>query len=105
MAGYSFHLAFYAVALRGDDVEAALGQLAPISGRYGASHWSVFRSADDRYKFLLTADFADKMDFQKFWYGPEAEEFKVAMQGSYQNPVIYVPHTIPVQGSAVVASA
>lgn len=105
MAAYSFHISFYAVAFRGDDLEAALQQLAPISGRYGASHWAAYRSADDRYKFLLTADFADKGGFQKFWYGPEAEDFKVAMQGSYQNPVLYVGHTIAVEGSAVTANA
>jgi hypothetical protein len=102
MAAYSFHIAFYAVGLRADDVDAALSQLAPISGRYGASHWAIYRSGDDRYKFLLTADFANKNDFQKFWYGPEAEEFRVAMQGSYQNPVIYVAHEISVEGNAVV---
>jgi hypothetical protein len=103
MAAYSFHIAFYAVGLRADDVDAALTQLAPIAGRYGANRWAVHRSTDDRYKFLLTADFADKSDFQKFWYGPEAEEFRVAMQGSYQNPVVYVANTISVEGSAVTA--
>ncbi|MDQ8047218.1 MAG: hypothetical protein REI11_21610 [Patulibacter sp.] len=105
MAAYSFHISFYAVALRGDDVEAALQQLAPITARYGASHWAVYRSADDMYKFLLTADFADKGDFQKFWYGDEAQDFRVAMQGSYQNPILYVAHTIAVEGSAVTANA
>lgn len=103
MAAYSFHLAFYATALRADDVEAALGQLAPISGRYGASRWSVYRSADDRYKFLLTADFADKNDFKKFWNGEEAIDFRAAMSGAFQNPVTYVPHTIATEGAAVTA--
>lgn len=105
MAGYSVHISFYAVALRGDDLEAALQQLAPITARYNASHWAVYRSADDLYKFLFTADFADKGDFQKFWYGEEAKEFRVAMQGAYQNPILYVVHTIANEGSTVVATA
>ena len=54
---YSFHLSFYATGLRGDDVEVALSQLAPISARYGASHWGVYRSQDDLYKFLVVVDF------------------------------------------------
>lgn len=102
---YSFHIAFYATGLRGDDMTAALEQLAPIAGRYGASNWAVYRSQDDRYRLLLTADFADKGDFQKFWYGDEAQEFRVAMSGAYQNPVVYVPNEIVTSGSAVVTSA
>lgn len=103
MANYSFHFSFYAVALRADDVEAALQQLAPISQRYGANHWGVYRSQDDLYKFLLTVDFADKQDFQRFWNGAEAQDFRVAMQGSYQNPVAYVPHVVSIEGTAVTA--
>lgn len=104
MAKYSFHLAFYAVALRGNDVDAALSQLAPISARYGASHWGVYRSQDDLYKFLLTVDFDDKNGFQKFWYGPEAEDFRVSMQGSYQNPVQYATHVVSTSGTAVTSA-
>lgn len=103
MAAYSFHLAFYATAVRADDLSAALDQLAPITGRYGASHWAVYRSADDRYKFLLTADFADKNDFKLFWNGEEAIDFRAAMSGAFQNPVVYVPHTIVTEGAAVTA--
>lgn len=103
MAAYSFHISFYATGLRGDDVEAALEQLAPISARYGASRWGVYRSSDDRYKFLLIVDFPEKQAFQHFWYGDEAQDFRVEMSGAYQNPVTYVPHEITVEGSAVVA--
>src|SRR5688500_1425832 len=104
MAAYSFHISFYATGLRGDDVEAALNQLAPISARYGASHWAVYRSGDDRYKFLLVVDFADKKAFQHFWFGDEATEFRTEMSGAYQNPVIYVPHEVTTEGSAVVTT-
>lgn len=105
MASYSFHLTFYATGLRGDDVEAALNQLAPVASRYGSSHWAVYRSGDDLYKFLLIVDFPEKQAFQHFWYGEEAQEFRVEMSGSYQNPVTYVPHTVTTEGNAVVAKA
>ena len=105
MAAYSFHIAFYATGLRKDDLAAALSQLAPISGRYGASHWAVYQSQDDLYKQVLIVDFADKGDFQKYWYGAEAQEFRAAMSGAYQNPVVYVPQNIVAEGSAVTTTA
>ena len=55
------HLPVYSTGFRGDDVEAALAQLAPISLRYGATRYEVFRSRDDRYKFLQTAEFETKL--------------------------------------------
>ncbi len=103
MATYSFHISFYATGLRADDLAAALDQLAAITPRYGANHWAVYRSSEDRYKFLFTADFGDKNDFQKFWYGDEAIDFKAAMSGAFQNPVVYVPHELVTTGSAVTA--
>lgn len=103
MAAYSFHVSFYATGLRGDDLSVALDQLAPIASRYGASHWSVHRSTDDLYKFLLVVNFSDKIGFQKFWYGDEAVDFRAGMAGAFQNPVVYVPHEITVSGDAVVA--
>jgi hypothetical protein len=105
MAGYSFHIAFYATGLRKDDLSAALSQLAPISARYGAGHWAVYQSTDDLYRQVLIVDFADKMDFQKFWYGAEASEFRAAMSGAFQNPVVYVPQNIVAEGSAVTKPA
>lgn len=105
MASYSFHVSFYATGLRGDDLEAALDQLAPISGRYGASHWAVYRSQEDLYKFLLVTDFPSKDGFQKFWYGEEAVSFRGAMSGAFQNPVVYAPFGIVNEGSAVTATA
>ena len=103
MATYSFHLPFYATALRKEDVAAALGQLAPISSRYGASHWAVYQGSDDQYKFTLIVDFSEKTAFKAFWNGPEAIDFRAAMSGAYQNPVLYYQHTVVEQGEAVTA--
>lgn len=104
MADYSFHVAFYGTGLRGNDLAAALEQLAPVAGRYGASHWAVYRAMEDRYKFTLVVDFAEKLAWEKFWYGEEASEFRAGMSGGFQNPVVYAPMTIISEGRAVVAA-
>jgi hypothetical protein len=105
MASYSFHISFYATGLRGDDLEAALEQVAPIAGRYGGTHWAVYRSHEDLYKFLLVVDFPSKSSFEAYWYGEEARDFKAAMSGAFQNPVVYVPFGVVTEGSAVAATA
>jgi hypothetical protein len=102
---YSFHITFYANGLQADNLSAGLEQLAAIAPRYNASHWVVYRSSDDRYRQILIVDFDDKRDFQKYWYGPEAGEFRVAMSGVYQNPVVYIAHEITTEGSAVTRPA
>ena len=48
------------------------------------------RSRDDRYKFLQTATFESKLDWERFWEGEEAIAFRVNHQGWYQVPVLYV---------------
>ena len=60
MAAGVVHLPLYATGFRGDDLQAALELIAPISTKYGATRYEVFRSRDDRYKFLLAVDFDDQ---------------------------------------------
>ncbi|MFT4035467.1 MAG: hypothetical protein QM679_07820 [Patulibacter sp.] len=105
MAGYSFHVPFYATGLRGDEVEAALEQVTPIASQYGATRWAVYRSQEDRYKFLVTLDFPSKKEFEAYWYGDEAREMRAALSGYFQNPVVYAPFSVVTEGSAVAASA
>ena len=76
-------------------------QLAPIAGRYGATHWAVYQSQEDLYKFLLVVDFGEKAQFEAFWYGEEARDFRAAMSGYFQNPVVYAPQNIVTEGQAV----
>jgi quinol monooxygenase YgiN len=90
MAAGVVHLPVYATGFRGDDIEAALQQIAPISTRYGATKYEVFRSRDDRYKFLLVVDFDDKADWDAYWFGPEFTEMRAACTGWYQVPLLYV---------------
>ena len=90
MAAGVVQLPVYATGFRADDIEAALQQIAPISTRYGATKYEVFRSRDDRYKFLLSVDFEEKADWDAYWFGPEFTEMRAACSGWYQVPLLYV---------------
>ncbi|MGH2944081.1 MAG: hypothetical protein ACRDLN_15040 [Solirubrobacteraceae bacterium] len=90
MAAGIVHLPWYATGFRGDDLAAALAELAPISTRYGATRYEVFRSRDDRYRFLMSIDFERKSGWDAFWFGPEFTEMRAACSGWYQVPLLYV---------------
>jgi hypothetical protein len=88
MAGV-VHIPWYATGFRGDKLEAALAEIAPIALRYGATHHSVYRFRDDRYKFLQTAAFEEKLAWERYWMGPEFTDFRVLCSGWFQVPVVY----------------
>ena len=69
MAGV-VHVPWYATGLRHDQLAAALAEIAPVSLRYGARSYAVYRSRDDLYKFLQMA------------------EARAAASGLYQVPVL-----------------
>ncbi len=88
MAGI-VHIPWYATGFRGDKLEAALSEIAPVALRYGARSFSVFRYRDDRYKFLQTAEFDSKLDWDRYWNGPEFIDFRALCSSWYQVPVVY----------------
>jgi quinol monooxygenase YgiN len=88
MAGV-VHLPVYATGFRGDDIEAALQQLAPISLRYGAKRYEVFRSRDDRYKFLFSMEFESHADWDAFWFGEEFTDWRMSCSSWYTVPLLY----------------
>jgi hypothetical protein len=90
MAGGVVHLPVYATGFRGDDVEASLQILAPISLRYGATRYEVFRSRDDRYKFLLAVDFDSHDDWNAFWFGEEFTDWRISCSSWFTVPLLYV---------------
>ena len=98
MAGGVLHLPWYATGFRGDDLEAALHQLAPISMRYGATRFDVYRSRDDRYKFLMTIDFDSKHDWDAFWFGEEFTDMRASCNGWYQVPLLYAWQDLVARG-------
>ena len=94
----TIHVPWYATALRGDQLEAALADVTPTALRYGATSWSLQRSHDDRYKFLQTVAFADKLDFARWWDGSEMTEMRAITFGWWQIPLLYVPHDVVGEG-------
>jgi hypothetical protein len=98
MAG-CVHLPWYATGFRSDDLAAELDRISKISLRYGASSHIVYRSRDDRYKFLQVIDFDNKLDFERYWLGPELIDFRTNCQGWFQVPMVYVWHDVVVAGT------
>jgi hypothetical protein len=94
MAGGSVHIPWYATVFRGDQLEAALNEIAPVAMRYGARDYKVFRSRDDRYKFLHTVTFDSKADWERYWLGPEFTDWRAEYTSWYQVPVLYVWHDV-----------
>ena len=80
---------WYATGFKGDAIEAALNEVAPVALRYGASSYAVYRSRDDRYKFQQLAYFDRHIDWERYWDGPEMTELRVRYSGAYQVPVLY----------------
>jgi hypothetical protein len=80
---------WYATGFRSDPFEVALNEIAAVALRYRASSYAVYRSRDDRYRFQQFAAFAEHLDWERFWDGPEMTDFRVRHSGWYQVPVLY----------------
>jgi hypothetical protein len=80
---------WYATGFRAEGFEAALGGVAAVALRYGASSYAVYRSRDDRYRFQQLARFERYTDWERYWEGPELIDFRVRHSGWYQIPVLY----------------
>jgi hypothetical protein len=98
MAAGVVHIPWYATVFRGDRLEAGLREIAPVALRYGATHYLVYRNRDDMYKFLQTATFANKIDFEAYWYGPEFTDFRAIHSSYYQVPVLYTWADLVIEG-------
>ena len=80
---------WYATGLRADGFERALNEVAAVALRYGASSYAVYRAQDDRYKFQQFAAFAEHVDWDRYWQGPEMTYFRTRYSSWYQVPVLY----------------
>jgi hypothetical protein len=94
---------WYATGFRGDALEAALNEVAPVALRYGASSYAVYRARDDRYKFQQLAYFERSLDWERYWEGPEMIELRTRFAGAYQVPVLYGWWDLTASGSLVLA--
>lgn len=89
MAAGVVQIPWYATLFRGDRFAEALGEIAPIATRYGATDYRVYRSRDDMYKFTQLSTFESKLDWEAYWYGPEFNAWRAAYSSWYQVPVLY----------------
>ena len=98
MAG-TVHIPWYATMFRGDKLELALQEIAPVALRYGATNYAVHRGRDDRYKFLQMTTFEDHEGWERYWYGPEFVDWRADYSSWYQVPVLYAWNDVVVQGA------
>ncbi|HEY2397740.1 MAG TPA: hypothetical protein VGH78_02000 [Solirubrobacteraceae bacterium] len=80
---------WYATGFRADAFEEALNGAAATALRYGASSYAVYRARDDRYKFQQLACFAEHLDWERYWEGPEMTYFRAEHSSWYQVPILY----------------
>jgi hypothetical protein len=96
---------WYATGFRGADFETALNEVAATALRYGASSYAVYRARDDRYKFQQLACFEEKLDWERYWEGPELTDFRVLHSSWYQVPVLYGWWDLTAGGGLVINEA
>jgi len=104
MAGV-VHIPWYATLFRGDRLAAAVSEIAAVSLRYGATQYRVHRSRDDAYRIAQMVWFETRLDWERYWEGPEMVAFRAEWMGKYQVPVIYVWHDELVSDEIVGAPA
>ena len=102
MAIGTVHIPWYATFFRGDKFADALEEIAPLALRYGAKDYAVYRSRDDGYAFLQTVTFEDKLDWARYWNGPEFSDWRAKYTSWYQVPVLYVWHDVVAAGHSEV---
>jgi hypothetical protein len=103
MAGI-VHIPWYATVFRGDKLEEALREIAPVATRYGATEFGVHRNRDDRYRFLQMAYFREKADFEAYWLGEEFTTWRAECSSWYQVPVLYAWNDIVTAGHVAAES-
>ena len=101
----SVHIPWYATGFRGEKLEAALAELAAVAPRYGATYFAVYRSRDDRYKFLQVVDFASKLEWERYWTGPEFTAFRTTCSSWFQVPIAYIWNDIVAVGGRTPSEA
>ena len=96
MAGL-VHIPWYATLFRGDTFAAAVSEATEASIRYGATQYRVHRSREDRYRILQMVWFESRLDWERYWEGPEMVALRTNFMGKYQVPVVYAWHDELVQ--------
>ena len=81
---------WHATPFRGDKFEDAWKPMAAAVLDYGATWWAFYRSKDDPLDFTQVAIFADKQQWERYWYSEELAEARASASGYYQVPVLPV---------------
>jgi hypothetical protein len=68
---------------------------------YGATAWLLLRHGDDPQKFDQFAAFANKLDFERYWYSDEIAAVRTEAGGLYQVPLLPVWYAIEGSGAIV----
>ena len=100
MAAKAYFIPWYATLFRGDQFEEALHEIAPLALRHGATDFAVYRSHEDRYKFLQVATFEDKLAWEGFWNGPDFIAWRERYSSWYQIPVLYYSNDVITAGKS-----
>jgi hypothetical protein len=68
---------------------------------FGATGWAFIRSTDDPQHFVQLGLFADKLDFERYWYSPEISDYRVQATGLFQVPIQPIWYTVEGTGEIV----
>ena len=98
MAAGVVHVPWYATVFRGDKLQLALAEIAPVALRYGGTDYRVYRSRDDMYKFLQMSTFEEKEGWEAYWYGEEFSSWRRDYSSWYQVPIVYVWSDLVIAG-------
>jgi hypothetical protein len=81
-------------------VQAWLPAAEAVLG-YGATGWALIRSGEDPHHFVQLAAFANKMDFERYWYSEDVVDYRVQATGLFQVPIQPVWYTVQAAGALV----
>ncbi|HTQ69454.1 MAG TPA: hypothetical protein VMI13_12250 [Solirubrobacteraceae bacterium] len=90
---------WYATGFRADGFNDDLREVAATALRYGATSYAVYRSRSDKYRFQQLASFEEKLDWERYWEGPEMNYFRTVHSSWYQVPVLYDWWDVEVSGA------
>jgi hypothetical protein len=68
---------------------------------FGATNWALIRSGEDPQQFVQLALFANKFDFERYWYSQEIADYRVQVTGLFQVPVLPAWYTVEGAGEIV----
>ena len=95
---------WHANPFRGDKFEDAWRPVAAAALDYGATWWAFYRSMDDPLDFTQEAIFADKKQWERYWYSEEVAEARAECSGLFQVPVLPVWYRVTGSGAITPAA-